>query len=187
MNTGLGARVHDDFISLEKTARALSVFLPYVASSQVRRTYVTLEIVTSAQIPAVTPAIGFLSPVIINPNRHTAIALVNPSHSDSAELEITLLDSSGEIFLYGDERVPLEISFYLEPRKRSAQFVWNFFDDCDVNHQVCLAVSVPSRPLPEVFHGSIRIESDKPIAVGAVHLLFPEGKLVNQPVSELNE
>lgn len=145
------------------------------------------EIVTSVQIPAVRPARGFQNPVTINPNRHTAMALVNPSHSESAELQITLLDSSGEIFLYGDEEVPLEISFLLRPRNRSAQFVWDFFDDCDVNHQVCLAVALPSRPVPEMLHGSIRIESDRPIAVGAVHLLFPEGKLVSQPVSELGE
>ena len=145
------------------------------------------QIVTSLRMPARKPAKGFRSQVIITQYRDSALAIVNPSPSESGTLKLTLVDSEGQIFR-DTNGVPAQIEEYsLAPMTRVAQFAWEFFDACDPAHQICAAVTTDPTPAPDMFHGSIRIESDVAIVVGAVQVLLPEGRFVHLPVQVLVE
>ncbi|MFQ5740586.1 MAG: hypothetical protein ACE5JX_16395 [Acidobacteriota bacterium] len=142
------------------------------------------EIVSTTQVPGVRPAKEFRFPVIITENRHSAFALVNPSNTETARISLTLLDSLGQVFRDGDgNRAQIE-EYFMAPFTRVSQFAWDFFDACDPQHQIC-TLPVPT-PAPDLFHGSIQIKSDIPIAVGGLHVLFPEGKIVGLPVETID-
>lgn len=125
------------------------------------------EIVSSARVQAVKTGKEFRVAASITHNRHTALALVNPSSSDTASIQATLLAPSGEVVkTFGGYRVA--------PQGRVTDYAWNFVE--------CNFCFVPPQPPPDMFHGTLQIISDVPIAVGALDVLFPEGKFVSVPV-----
>src|SRR5205809_78932 len=54
------------------------------------------EKLSSAQLMAIKPALEFKMPMTINPNRQTAVSIINPSSSDTLTVKISILDSSGQ-------------------------------------------------------------------------------------------
>ncbi|HEY3130234.1 MAG TPA: hypothetical protein VGL91_12315, partial [Acidobacteriota bacterium] len=126
------------------------------------------EIIASAHIPAVRAAKEFRAAVAITKNRHTALALVNPSDSQAASVQITLRHPSGELYHAFNRRI--------DPQNRITKYVWVLVQ-CDLDF-----CPFPPEPTPEMFHGSVQITSDIPIAVAALDVLFPEGKYVAVPV-----
>ena len=70
----------------------------------------------------------------------------------------------------------------LGPLQSLSFLAWEFFSNCDPAWQACPAVIQPPIPPPDMFHGSIRFRSDKPIAVGGVQVLLPEGRWEELPV-----
>lgn len=149
-------------------------------------THPSTEILTSVQIPAVVPANGFRGAVIITPNRHTVFAIVNPSPTETAHIDVTLLDDTGKA-LEVEPAGPARASYQLPPQQRLAGFTWDLvFDPCQFTQASgsnCSGDGSSEPPLPEAFHGSILISADHPIAVAGLQLLFPEGKLVNAEVT----
>ncbi|HEV8129818.1 MAG TPA: hypothetical protein VGQ81_01085 [Acidobacteriota bacterium] len=128
------------------------------------------EIIASASVPAVKAARDFRLPATLTPNRQTAIALVNPQSGGPATVTLQLLGSDGQVVVGG------AVSTQVPPQGRVAQFLRRFFE-CDI----CMAA--PTFAPGPMFHGSLKITSDIPIAVGALNVIFPEGKLVSVPVS----
>src|SRR5262245_49486339 len=112
------------------------------------------EIVTSVQVPAVLAAQRFSGVAVIRPNRKGGFALVNPSPMASAAVFLSLMDPSGNFVGSATVEVP--------PQGRVSRLLTEYFPNASMN-----------------FMGSLRIASSAPIAVGAVNLIFPEGKLVD--------
>lgn len=129
------------------------------------------EKLSSTQIPSVVAAREFRLPVTLNHNRQTALALVNPSATDSVGVRITILDASGETAILG---VPGTFDVKIQPLERVSRFLW----------QLALDHSVPTVmvPVPDGFQGSVVLTGDNPFVVGALNIMFPEGKLVSVPV-----
>lgn len=121
------------------------------------------DVLTAVQAKGVEPARAFRAPAILTPNRHTAFAIVNPSETQTATVDLAVFDKSGQSV---DAN-----SFQIPPRSRLTHFLW----DLMILGKVFVVPPVP----PEEFHGSVRITSDTPFAVGGVHVLFPEGEYVN--------
>ncbi|HEY3127833.1 MAG TPA: hypothetical protein VGL91_00095 [Acidobacteriota bacterium] len=124
------------------------------------------EIIASARVLAVKAAKEFRVAASITHNRHTALALVNPSASDSANIQATLFGPSGEV-------LKTFSGYHVPPQGRLTEYTWNLVE--------CNFCFVPPQPPPDMFHGTLQIISDIPIAVGALDVLFPEGKFVGVP------
>ena len=129
------------------------------------------EFLSSAFVPAVEAAREFRAPVTITKYRHTAFALCNPSPSETAHVRFKLLDESGNTYR------GTSLSIDVPPRGRTSGMAWTFAVWCPP----CARPADP--PPPEMFHGSAVITSDIPIAVGAFHMLSPEGKFVTASVA----
>jgi hypothetical protein len=128
------------------------------------------EKISSTQVPAVVAAREFRFPVTINRFRQTALALINPSATESASVRVTVLNASGETAALG---VPGTFDVRIQPLERVSRFLW----------QLALDHSSPAVviPVPDSFQGSVVLTGDKPFAVGALNVMFPEGKLVSIP------
>jgi hypothetical protein len=129
------------------------------------------EKLASGQITAVKAAKEFKMPMTINPNRQTAVALINPSSSEPATVKVSILDSQGESAQLG---VPNSFEVRVGPLERISKFVWEL-----ANAQLPQA-SAPSPP--PSFQGSLLFSSDVPFVASGLQIMFPEGKFVAVPV-----
>jgi hypothetical protein len=125
----------------------------------------------SAQISALKPGKEFHLPLTINPNRQTGLVLVNPSATDTVNVTVSLLNASGG---NADLGVPNSFEITLRPLEQIAGFLW----------QMALAHSPPDLvvSVPDMFQGSVILTADTPFAVGALNIMFPEGKFVAVPI-----
>ena len=128
------------------------------------------EKLSSAMIPAIKPAREFRFPATINRNRQTALALVNPSATDPVIVRVSLLNASGE---NADLGVANTFEVRIPPLERICNFLWQLA----LEHSPTVAVV----PVPEMFQGSVLLTADAPFAVGALNIMFPEGKFVTIP------
>jgi hypothetical protein len=128
------------------------------------------EKLSSSQITAVKPAREFKMPMTINPNRQTAVALINPSSSDPITVKVAILDSAGQSAKIG---IPNQFVITVRPLERISKFVWQM-----ALEQSPLA-SVPSPS--ESFQGSLVFSSDLPFVASGLHIMFPEGKFAPVP------
>jgi hypothetical protein len=126
------------------------------------------EVISTTQTTAVRPAQEFRFPITINRNRQTAVAVVNPSASATIDIQVSILDENGTEAKLG---VPASFELTVPPLQRISSFVWELAVE-----QSALAVAPP---VPEMLHGSVVMTSDGPMAVGAVNMLYPEGKFEN--------
>ena len=126
------------------------------------------EKLSSAQIPAVRPAREFRFPLTLNRNRQTALAIVNPSSVDTVTASITVLDGSG---LSANLGVPNRFEVKIGPQQRISKLVWEMVLES--------APTFAPVPFPEGFQGSVIITSTTSFAVGALNIMFPEGKFVS--------
>jgi hypothetical protein len=129
------------------------------------------EKLSSVQISAVEPARDFRLPVTINRYRQTALALVNPSTVDTIRIKITILDASGESPKLS---VPDTFEISIGPMERVSKFLWQMAQE-----QLAVTVIIPP---PEQYQGSVRLTSSSRFAVGALNIMFPEGKFAAIPV-----
>lgn len=129
------------------------------------------EKLASAQISALKPEKEFVLPFTINGNRQTALALVNPSATDTVNIKVSLFDTSGE---NADLGVPNSFDILLRPLERIADFLWRI---AQAHSPSGLVVGVP-----ETFQGSVILNADTPFAVGALNVMSPEGKFVAVPI-----
>ena len=136
------------------------------------------RLVSTTLLEAVRPAIHFQASSIITPQRHSAFAVVNPSPSETATATVALLTASGDTLQV--EGRDATFTYEIAPRHRVADFVWALLFDPPIDDP--LFDPPPAPPLPEQFHGSLLVTSDRPVAVGGLHVLLPEGKLVAIPV-----
>jgi len=128
------------------------------------------EKLSSAQIAAVKPAREFKMPLTINPNRQTAVALINPSSADPVTVKISILDSAGQS---AQLAVSNSFAIRIAPLERISKYVWQM-----ASEQSALLV----RPtLPDSFQGSLVFSSDSPFVVSGLHIMYPEGKFVPVP------
>jgi hypothetical protein len=128
------------------------------------------EKLSSTQIPAIKPAKEFRLPVTFNLYRQTALAIINPSAVETATVRISLLDLSGKNANLG---VPDSFEIRIPPLQRVSKFLWQL-----ARESSALTVVIPA---PESFQGSVILASNIPIAVGALHIMFPQGKFVAIP------
>jgi hypothetical protein len=128
------------------------------------------EKLASTQIAAVKPAREFRLPVTINRYRQTALALVNPSATETATVRISLVDAAGNAAKLG---VPDSFEIRIPPLQRVSRYLWQLALESSA-----LTVVMPT---PESFQGSVTLSANTPIAVGALHLMFPQGKFVSIP------
>jgi hypothetical protein len=127
------------------------------------------EKLSSAQITAVRPGLEFRMPMTINPNRQTAVALINPSSSAAVTVKVSILDSSGQA---AKLEVPSSFEVKVGPLERISKFVW----------QMAAESSTTAAPnLPDSFQGSLIFSSDSPFVASGLHIMFPEGKFVPVP------
>ncbi|MDA2933927.1 hypothetical protein MYX82_06245 [Acidobacteria bacterium AH-259-D05] len=112
------------------------------------------EIVTSAHAAGVPESKKYSGFIVIRPFRKSAYALVNPSTTSTANVFLSLLDFSGKLVASAGLQIP--------PQGRSRGLLPDLLDNP-----------------PEDFIGSLRITSDIPIGVGALNVLFPEGKFTS--------
>jgi hypothetical protein len=127
------------------------------------------EKLSSAQIPAVRPSREFRFPLTLNRNRQTALAVVNPT-SEAVTVGVTVLDGSGSNASFG---VPNRFDVKIGPQQRISKFVWEMVLES--------APTLVPVPFPDGFQGSVIVASMTPIAVGALNIMFPEGKFVSVP------
>ncbi len=128
------------------------------------------EKLSSAQIPAVRPAQEFRFPLTLNRNRQTALAIVNPSAVDTVTATVTVLDGSGASANLG---IPNSFDVKIGPLQRISKFVWEMVLEA--------TPTFAPVPFPEGFQGSVMVSATAPVAVGALHIMFPEGKFVSAP------
>ena len=125
------------------------------------------EKLSSAQITAVQPAREFKMPMTINPNRQTAVALINPSSSTTVTVKVAILDSAGQA---AKLEVPNSFEIKVGPLERISKFVWQ------LAAEQSSTTGVPG--LPEFFQGSLVFSSESPFVASGLHIMFPEGKFV---------
>jgi len=119
------------------------------------------EILTTVQIASVTASKKFAGVAVIRPNRTSGYAIVNPSATDSLTAFLSLFDPAAR--LVGSATV------VIPPQARVSRMLTEFFPGATAD-----------------LMGSLRVTATAPVAVGAIHVLFPEGKFVSltvQPVS----
>jgi len=131
----------------------------------------TTEKLSSAQIMAVKPAHEFKMPMTINPNRQTAVALINPSSSDPVTVKVQILDSAGQ---RAQLDVPNQFEITVGPLERVSKYIWQMAFE-----QSSLA-SLPGPP--DSFQGALVFSSDSPFVASGLHIMFPEGKFATVPV-----
>ena len=129
------------------------------------------EKLSSAQITAIKPAREFRMPMTINPNRQTAVALINPSSSQTLTVKVQILDSAGQ---KAQLDVPNQFQISIRPLERVSKYVWQMAFE-----QSSLA-SLPSPP--SSFQGSLIFGSDSPFVASGLQIMFPEGKFATIPV-----
>ena len=128
------------------------------------------EKLSSAQIAAVKPAREFKMPLTINPNRQTAIALINPSSAEPVTVKVSILDSTGQS---AQLSVPNSFEIRIPPLERVSKYVWQMASE----QSPLLVVPTP----PDSFQGSLVFSSDLPFVASGVHMMYPEGKFVPVP------
>ena len=109
------------------------------------------EIVNTVEVRALAAAARSGGFAVIRPNRQSAYAIVNPTEQ-AAEVFLSLLDFSG--------RLTGSATLQVAPRSRVSKFLTEF-----------LAAA------PADFMGSLRVSSVTPVAVAAINVIFPDGKL----------
>jgi hypothetical protein len=129
------------------------------------------EKISSVQVSAIRLARGFRLPVTLNRYRQTALALINPSATEAINVKVSILDASGEAARLG---VPDTFEVKIGPLERISKFLWRMA----LEHSVLTVIL----PVPENFQGSLVLAADQPFAVGALNIMFPEGKFVSIPV-----
>jgi hypothetical protein len=123
------------------------------------------EIVAGTPLPAIRAAKEFRFPVTIAVNRQSAVAVINPSRSDSVTVRITILDASGQSARL---EIPTSFELTLHPLERVSKMLFQLAaEDSPL---------ADSARLPEMFQGSIVVTSDNLIAAAVLQILFPEGK-----------
>jgi hypothetical protein len=128
------------------------------------------EKLSSAQITAVKPAREFRMPMTINPNRQTAVALINPSSAAPVTVKVAILDSSGQS---AQLNVPSSFEITIRPLERVSKFVWEMAIEQS---------SLGSRPTPpSSFQGSLIFSSDSLFVASGLQIMFPEGKFTPVP------
>ncbi len=127
------------------------------------------EIVSSIQSAAIEPAWRFRAQATIASQRESAVAIVNPSATERAQIQILARDRNGQVADANE--------LTLEPGTRVSLLLWQLL--------LLNKVFIVPPERPGNFHGSIEISSDVPVGVGGAHVLLPEGKLVNLPVQAL--
>ncbi len=143
---------------------------------------------TTVQVRGVRPRRAFAGAVVISENRLSALTIVNPSPTRPAKVAVALLDENGEPFpLPGTDGIaePAIVTGVLEPLHSVYLTVWDLFSRCDVRWQACPEVAPPDLLRPGKFRGSVHVRGSIPIALGGVHILLPEGRLVELPVAPL--
>lgn len=127
------------------------------------------EKLSSAQINGVKPAREFKMPMTINPNRQTAVALINPSSSETATVGVSILDSTGKSAPFAPNRFEIR----LRPLERVSKFIWEMLLEQS-------PMALVTRP--ESFQGSLIFSSDLPFVASGLQIMLPEGKFAPVPV-----
>ncbi|PYS06263.1 MAG: hypothetical protein DMG17_32645, partial [Acidobacteria bacterium] len=128
------------------------------------------EKLSSAQIAAVKPAREFKMPMTINPNRQTAVVLINASSSDPVTVKVSILDSTGQS---AQLAVPNSFEITLRPLERVSKYFWQMASEQS-------PLGIAPNP-PDFFQGSLVFSSDLPFVVSGLHIMYPEGKFVPVP------
>src|SRR5213594_1188711 len=128
------------------------------------------EKLSSAQIAAVKPARQFKMPMTINPNRQTAVVLINPSSADPVTVKISILDSAGQS---AQLAVSNSFEITLRPLERISKYFWQMASEQS-------PLGIAPNP-PDFFQGSLVFSSDLPFVVSGLHIMYPEGKFVPVP------
>lgn len=133
------------------------------------------EYESDALVQALSPSKAFRVPTVATPQRHAAFSIVNPSADQEADVRISFYDSEG--VLLGQE------GFTVLPLHRVSRFAAEFANLSPP--EIAIGIPVPWY-LPERYYGSVLITADIPIVVGALQVLFPEGKLVSASVTPVD-
>lgn len=133
-------------------------------------------VATLAHVEGVRPARRFrtiLFDLLVGTPQHrqTAYAIVNPSESDTATVEIT-----ARLPLVGEPECNARLT--IQPRSRSSRLLEQLFPSCE---GLQLLRRVTLRPVAPV-----TITSDIPIAVGVLDVLLPEGRINSVPVEPVD-
>jgi hypothetical protein len=80
------------------------------------------------------------------------------------------MDATGKAAQLG---VPDIFEIRIGPLERVSRYLWQLALESSA-----LTVVVPT---PESFQGSVTLSADIPIAVGALHIMFPQGKFISIP------
>ena len=115
------------------------------------------DILTTVEIASVRPSTKLGVVAVIRPNRTTGYAIVNPSTTESVTAFLSLMDSSAKLVGSATLTIP--------PQGRVNRMIYEFFPKA-----------------PADLMGSLRVTATRPVAVGAIHVLSPEGKYVSVPV-----
>ena len=129
------------------------------------------EKLASAQLSALKSAREFRLPLTLNPNRQTAVALVNPSATQSVRVKVSLLNAAGQSANLG---VANSFEITLRPLEQIADSVWQM---ASAHSPFFTYVG-----FPDMFQGSVVLTADTPFAVGALNIMYPEGKFVAVPI-----
>jgi hypothetical protein len=122
------------------------------------------EFVTIGQIRPVKAAKSFRAPGFATPVRQTAYSIVNPSENSPAMVSATLFDGAGKLVRTSTLAVP--------PLNKVSKFFRELFPNCSET-----VINCGDAPVPQFFHGSVKFVSSAPIAIGALTVVFPEGKI----------
>ncbi|HEY3131002.1 MAG TPA: hypothetical protein VGL91_16225 [Acidobacteriota bacterium] len=121
------------------------------------------EIITSAQVPPVKAAFKFSAFAVNRPNRQSGYAFVNPSPTDTVDVFLSLLDSTGKLVASGNLKIL--------PQARISKLLSELVSSPPSDFMGTLRVTIANGPL---------------IGVGALNILFPEGKFLELPVTPVN-
>ncbi len=148
---------------------------PVQAQTEVRiNTDFLATVTTLAHVPAVRPARRFRTVLIdrligaTGQHRQTAYAIVNPSETDDAKVKL----STSGLPLGGEPTCNAMLT--IPPRNRVSRLVEDLFPTCQELELLRIATL---RPV-----AAVTITSDIPIAVGALDVLLPEGRISALPV-----
>lgn len=121
------------------------------------------EIITTAQVMPVKTASKFSVFAVNRPNRQSGYALVNPSQTETVEVFLSLLDFSSKLAASASLKIP--------PLGRVSKLLSELITNA-----------------PSDFMGSLRITvaTGPPIGVGALNVLFPEGKFLDLPATAVS-
>ena len=118
------------------------------------------EIITTVQIVSARSARKFSGVAVIRPNRQSGYAIVNPSTTESVTAFLSLFDPSAQFLRSATVQIP--------PQGRISRLLTEYFPNA-----------------PSDLMGSLRITATAPVGVGAVHVLYPEGKFTSVGVEAL--